>query len=268
MSSPSQKAADKWNRQLRYFRFHFAHGGHANDMDVLSANIRFVPDEDGLLDVFARLSVALQRIPESMPRREVGRSYNSADWRKYADPIPAYPAFACPAFDNIEGMPAYLDVSTDRIRIAISGARGNHWVIDDKDFGNAQKIETLLPERGIQFVHIASRTQIETLFHSLKVNELPDLRTHLTLRAQRLAIGAVSAGAEDPALAGYAELRTRLGTEFANDEIWNDAHDEIFALVQSAWNYEANPQYVAHRCPGFAPEIIDQVCADVRFASR
>ena len=123
MSSPSQKTADQWNRQLRYFRFYFAHGGHANDMDMLSAGIRFAPTETGLLEVFACMGIELQRIPASMPRREVGRTYNSDDRDKYADPIRAYPAFACPAFVSIEGMPAHLDVAADRIRIAILSGR-------------------------------------------------------------------------------------------------------------------------------------------------
>ena len=268
MSSPSQKTADQWNRQLRYFRFYFAHGGHANDMDMLSAGIHFSPTEVGLLDVFARLGIELQRIPACMPRREVGRSYNSADWDKYADPIRAYPAFACPAFVSIEGMSAHLDVSADRIRIAISGARGNHWVIDNKDFRNALALETMLPQRGILFVRIASRPQVEILFHALKTRQLTDLRSHLTVRAELLAKGAVSTGVDDPSLAAYTDLREQLGAEFDDDAVWLDAHDEIHALVQSAWSYDANPHYVAHRCPGIAMDIIERVCADVRFAAR
>ncbi|MBK7003172.1 MAG: hypothetical protein IPH35_25615 [Rhodoferax sp.] len=268
MSSPSQKAADQWNRQLRFFRFYFAHGGHANDMDMLSAGIRFAPTEAGLLDVFARLGIELQRIPASMSRREVGRSYNSDDWDKYADPIRAYPAFACPGFVSIQGMPAQLDVSVDHIRIAISGARGNHWVIDDKDFHNALALETLLPQRGIRYIQIASRKQTETLFHALHAQGLADLRTHMTVRAELMTKGTLSAGAKDPSLAAYVDLRRQLGAGFEADEVWNNAHDEIFSLVQSALHYDANPHYVAHRCPGFAMDIIDRVCADVRFAAR
>jgi hypothetical protein len=268
MSSPSQKSADQWNRQLRYFRFNFAHGGHANDMDMLSADIHFAPSEAGLLDVFARLGIELQRIPASMPRREAGRPYNSDEWDKYADPIRAYPAFARPAFVSIEGMPAHLSVSADRIGIAISGARGDHWVIDGKDFRNALALETLLPQRDIRFVQIASREQTELLFHALQARGLTDLRTHATVRAELLAKGTLSAGARDPSLASYVDLRRQLGAGFEADEVWNNAHDEIFSLVQSALHYDANPHYVAHRCPGFAQEVIDRVCADVRFASR
>ena len=268
MSSPSQKSADQWNCQLRYFRFYFAHGGHANDMDMLGASIRFAPTELGLLEVFSRLGIALQRIPESMPRREVGRSYNSDDWHKYADPIRAYPAFARPAFVSIEGMPAHLDVAADRIRIALSGARGDHWVIDNKDFRNALALETLLPQRDIRFVQMASRKQVESLFHALQARGLTDLRTRSTVRAELLSMGTLSAGGEDPSLAVYADLRRQLGAGFEADEVWNNAHDEIFSLVQSALHYDANPHYVAHRCPGFAADVIDRVCADVRFALR
>ena len=267
-ASPSQKSADEWNRRLVYFRFHFAHGGHANDMDVSSADLHFAPGEAGLQDVFMRLGVELQRIPDNMPRREVGRAYNAAERETLADPIRAYPQFACPGFVSIAQMPAHLSVAADHIQITVSGARGNHWVIDDTDFRNAQTLETLLPQRGIHFVRIASRTQIETLFDALQTQHLADLRTYLTARAEPLSNDAVNAGAEDRSLVAYADLRVRLGPEFDDDEIWNDAHDEIFSLVQSAWNYDANPHYVAHRCPGFGPEIVERVCADVRFASR
>ena len=61
MSSPGQKSTYRWNRQFRYFRFYFAHGGHANDMDTLAAGIRFEPAETGLLDVFVRLGVVGNR---------------------------------------------------------------------------------------------------------------------------------------------------------------------------------------------------------------
>jgi hypothetical protein len=233
-------------------------------MDMLSAGIRFAPTETGLLEVFACMGIELQRIPASMPRREVGRTYNSDDRDKYADPIRAYPAFACPGFVSIEGTPAHLDVSADRIRIAISGARGNHWVIDDKDFCNALALETLLPQRDIRFVEIASRMQIETLFHALQAQGLADLRTHTTVRAERTSKGTLSAGAQDTSLATYADLRRQLDAGFEADAVWNNAHDEIFSLVQSALHCDANPHYVARRCPGFAADVIDLVCADVR----
>ena len=273
MTIPTQTTADRWNRRLRYFRFHFAHGGHANDPDDLSAGIRFARGEAGLQDAFARLGVELARLPADMPRREIGRSYDSADWGKYADPIAAYPDFACPGFARIAGMPVYLAVAADSIRIAVSGAHGDHWVIDEQDFRNALALETLLPQRGLRFIGIASRAQIETLFHALQAQRLPDLRTLMTIREQRKPQATVSSGASDGEPAAYAELRRSLGAEFADDEIWHDAHGEIFVLVQSAMHCAAldgdpNPQHVAHRCPGFAADIIDRVCADVRFSQR
>ena len=273
MTIPTQTSADHWNRRLRYFRFHFAHGGIANDPDDLSAGIRFTRGEAGLLDAFARLGVELARLPADMPRREIGRSYDSADWSKYADPIAAYPDFACPDFVRVEGMPAYLTVAADSISICVSGAHGYPWVIDEQDFRNALELETLLPQRGLSFIGIATRTQIETLFHALQARRLPDLRTLETIREELKSRAAVRSGATDVELAAYAELRQSLGAEFADDEIWHDAHAEIFALVQSALDCaashsDANPQHVAHRCPGFATDIINRVCADVRFSQR
>ena len=268
MPSPTQKTADRWNRRLKYFRFHFAHGGHANDGDDLSANIAFPQGVAGLQDVFARLGVPLERIPAAMPRRELGRAYSAADWPNVADPIAAYSEFSAPGFVRIEDMPVYLAVSTGRIRIMVSGAEGDPWVVGEQDFRHALRLELLLPARGIRFVRIASRKQTEKLFHVLQAHRLPDLQTHIAVRGELVTKGAVSPSAPDTLLATYAELRQQLGAEFDDEEVWQDAHGEIHALVQSALHFQANPHYVAYRCPGFAKDVIDRVCADVHFALR
>ncbi len=268
MSSPSQKNADLWNRQLRYFRFRFAQGGTPNSSDDLFASFRFVPDEKGLLKVFDRIGVELQRIPASMPRREVGRSYDAADRNKFADPISVYPKFASPGFVRIAGMPTHLSVFADRVRIVVSGANGNHRLIDDSDYQNALKLEALLPQRGIQFIRIASRKQIEELIRILRLRNLPALRSVVASRPDLIAKGATSRASTAPVITRYGGIRDQLGAEFADDDIWQDAHEEIHMLVSAAANFHANPHDVAHCCPGFSSAIIECICADAQMESR
>lgn len=152
MSSPTQARADHWNQVLRHFRFQRAHGGHANDMDCIVASISFAPDQAGLLALFQKLGLALERIPPDKPRRELGRSYDSADWHRYADPIAAYPDFECPSFVRLFGMPAHLHVRRGIVDITLTGADGDIWSVTERDFKNALALEGLLGDRGIDFV--------------------------------------------------------------------------------------------------------------------
>ena len=152
MPIPSQAAAERWNKDMRHFRFHFAHGGHANDMDIIAASIRFVRGEAGLLALFGKLELSLARIPPEMPRRESGRSYNSADPTRYADPIRAYPDFESPGFVNLFDTPVNLTVLSDQVVIYVSGADGDVWSVTERNYRNALRLETIFAGRGIEFV--------------------------------------------------------------------------------------------------------------------
>ncbi len=152
MSIPSNDTANRWNHTLKYFRFQFAHGGHANDMDVIVGSVRFVPGEAGLLDLLTKLEVPLERIRPDMPRRVPGRAYNSADLTRYAEPIPAYPAFQAPGLVRLFGKPACLSVFHDWVAIYLAGADGDLWSVTEADFRQALHLETLFAECGIEFV--------------------------------------------------------------------------------------------------------------------
>lgn len=145
MGSPSLTAAARWNRTLRCFRFHFAHGGHANDMDTLSATLCFRRGEAGLRDLFRRLDLGLAA-------HQPGRAG--------AEPIAAYPAYSSPGFVRLFGMPANLAVREEQVEIYLSGAHGDIWTIDEADFRHALALESLLPERGVA---LAERTPLEEL---------------------------------------------------------------------------------------------------------
>lgn len=125
MPIPSRATAERWNRELKHFRFQFAQGGHANDMDLIIGTVLFAPGEDGLLALFLKLDLGLERITPDMPRREPGRAYSSADTTRYADPIAAYPAFQSPGMVSLFGNPATLTVLRDRMVIYLAGASGD-----------------------------------------------------------------------------------------------------------------------------------------------
>jgi len=149
---PSRLTAERWNRELKHFRFAFAHGGHANDMDTLCAAFRFEPGIAGLRTAFEWLGLALEAIPPGAPRVEPGKPYGAEEWRALPKPISDYPGYAQPHFTRIFGAPACVSVYRDRIDVAIAGAHGNHWEVTETDFENARRIEVELERRGAQFL--------------------------------------------------------------------------------------------------------------------
>lgn len=254
MHSPTPSTAAHWNRTLRHFRFRFAHGGHANDTDTLGASLVMAPGASGLLDLFDRIRVSLKRIPDTMPRRVPGVAYNSLDWNKYADPIPAYPAYAAPSFVKLFDAPAHLGVHADRVDILLSGANGDIWCIDDRDFEHALRLEAELPAAGVAFVAEPALEQVERLYGMLARHGLKPAWT-------QDAKPRASTGEGD---ARYRQIRAELGADFGADELWRAAHREVDAILASAaWNQGATSP-VARRFPGIDPGVIDAICADVR----
>ena len=85
-------------------------------------------------------------------RRELGRSYNSADLTRYAYPIPAYPEYESPGFGKLFDMPVNLTVLADQVAIYVSGADGNFWPVTERDYRNALRLKAIFAWRGIEFV--------------------------------------------------------------------------------------------------------------------
>jgi len=151
---PSSKTAERWNRSLRCFRFHFAHGGHANDLDTLSARVRFTSGEAGLRDIFRRLQLSLRAIPPGAPRRETGKTYTTEEWRELPEPMRHYPDFAQPGFTKLFGAPVNISVYADWISIMVTGGttKGFSWEVYEEDFQNALMLEKLLELHGVAFI--------------------------------------------------------------------------------------------------------------------
>lgn len=152
MPSPTRETAERWNRSLRGFRFHFAAGGHANDLDMLYGRAPFRRGEPGLLNLCRRLQLTLQPIPPGAPRMESGRIHNLDESRSLPDPIPDYPAYAKPGFTALFGVPVNLEVQADAIAIMVTGARGFGWDVLEEDFKNAKMLEDILALRGIALI--------------------------------------------------------------------------------------------------------------------
>lgn len=149
---PSRATAERWNRELKHFRFCFAHGGHANDMDTLSARLPYDGSLAGLEALFGRLELPLARIAPGAPRVEPGRSYGVEEWRALPKPMAPFPDFADPLFTSLYAAPAYVSVRAGWVEVMACGACGNAWEVTESDFDNARRIEAELERRGVAVV--------------------------------------------------------------------------------------------------------------------
>jgi len=152
MPSPSKKTVERWNSQLRAFRFFYAHGGHANDMDTLSARFRFTPGVHGLEELFKKLELPLVRIPSGAPRIEGGRMYSADEWKTLPTPIRDYPDYAEVGITKLFSMPVCLTIHAHWASLTVAGARGNFWEVTEDDFRNALRLEAKFAELGIEFI--------------------------------------------------------------------------------------------------------------------
>ena len=137
---------------LRVFRFQFAGGGHASDLDRLRACVPFPRGEAGLLDLCRRQQLTLEAIPPGAPRVEPGRSYTLDESRDLPHPIPAYPGYSQPGFTTLFGVPVSIDIRADSLYVMVTGARGFSWDVLEEDVRNARMLEELFVLHGIALV--------------------------------------------------------------------------------------------------------------------
>lgn len=152
MPTPTQETAERWNRALKGFRFSFAHGGHANDMDSIYGRVRFTPGEEGLLACFKKLELPLRRIQPGEHCLEDGRTYSAEAYRTLPRRIREYPDYAEPGVTRIFAVPVVLGVYYDWLSIHVAGTEGSIWEVGETDFENALNLERIFAERGLVFI--------------------------------------------------------------------------------------------------------------------
>lgn len=130
---------------LRWFAFHRAVGGHANDGDTLVASIRYAGEEE-LLAIFERLGRPLEQVPKGAPVVEVGRAYTSEEYAALRHPIPAHPRWEEPRMTTLCGVRACVSVERERIEVAIATRT---WSLASEDLDDAEALEAALARAGI-----------------------------------------------------------------------------------------------------------------------
>ncbi len=139
-----------WARALRHIRFCRAFGGHNNDGDSFRCSLPF-HDENGLLSIAERMSLAFAPLLLDTPRPVPGKSYSWGEYQQFRHPIDAFPHYEQPGLTKIFGIPAFVWVGRDSMDIQLSGADGDSYTVTDSDFQNAKCLEVELARLGLEF---------------------------------------------------------------------------------------------------------------------
>ena len=130
----SKQTIREWLRQLRYFYFKRAWGGHAGDGDEFQVAFSFTDRQD-LINKVAQLGLTLNTIPDDFPRPVKGQSYPADEYNKFKNEIRQFTDLEQPGHTIIFGHKVFIWVHDNSIQINISGTRDdNCYEVTEDDF--------------------------------------------------------------------------------------------------------------------------------------
>ena len=110
----------EWTSRMRFFRFHRAIGGHANDGDTLRCALR-VESEADLAELTGKLGIALQELPSNEPQPVLGQRYSASEMRKFRYRMEPFPRFQQLGWITLASVECWAHVSGSRLELELSG---------------------------------------------------------------------------------------------------------------------------------------------------
>jgi len=146
----SKQTISEWLRQLRYFYFKRAWGGHANDGDEFQVAFIF-SDRDDLVYKMQLLGITLNIIPDDFPKPIIGKSYTMAEFEKFKSEIERFPNLEQPGHSTIFGRKVFIRIFENSIKISIAGTKDNNrYEVTNEDFLVCLELETQFDNLGWQ----------------------------------------------------------------------------------------------------------------------
>ena len=144
----SKEELKKWVKQLRYFYFLRAWGGHNMDNDRFVASFHYNSKED-LFDKLHSLNVVVNVLPPDTPRPIVGVSYPAEDFWKFKISVRRFPDLEQPGSTTVNSFPCHIYIDDDSFQISISGTKdGNIYEVTAEDFEVCKHLESLFDILG------------------------------------------------------------------------------------------------------------------------
>ncbi|WP_345953961.1 hypothetical protein [Mucilaginibacter sp. PAMB04168] len=142
----SKETVAGWARQLQYFYFVRARGGHANDDDSFQASI-FYTDRVNLEDKLLKLGIVPGVIGPDDPQPVPGQAYTGTEFAKFKIPVYPFPDMEQPGFVNVAGQKVYLTINSTALNFSVSGtADNNFYEVSEADFEACLKIEEIFEQ--------------------------------------------------------------------------------------------------------------------------
>lgn len=137
----SKQTIREWLRQLRYFYFKRAWGGHANDGDEFQVAFSVVDRQD-LIDKIGQLGLTLNTISDDFPKPVIGQSYPASEFEKFKSEIKLHPDLEQPRYSTVFGHKTYIWVYDNSFQLTISGTKDdNRYEVSNDDFKFCLELE-------------------------------------------------------------------------------------------------------------------------------
>ena len=146
----SKDELKEWVKQLRYFYFVRAWGGHNDDNDRFVASFRYNSKEN-LLDKLQRLGIKANILPPDTPRPVVGVSYPADEFWKFKITVRRFADLEQPGKTTINSLPCHIYIDDGSIQISVSGTKnGNVYEVTNEDLEICKQLESFFDKLDLQ----------------------------------------------------------------------------------------------------------------------
>lgn len=161
-----------WARQLHYFYFIRAWGGHANEDDTFQAGICFKDKADVLVKLTG-LGITPGVIGPYDPQPLPGQSYRGDVLAKFKRAVKKYPDMEQPGLVVIAGQKVFVTVGSTAINFSISGtADDNIYEVSEADFAACLELEKVFDQLNWQYFKDSSFEQMGSCVSPITYPEL------------------------------------------------------------------------------------------------
>lgn len=137
----SKEEIVRWSKDLHYFHYLRARGGHNCEGDSFCAYFKY----DGLTDLKAKLAaigVELNRVEEEGVAFDPFKSYSLDDLDNLKITISEFPAYEQPQHVEIFGSKIHLWIFPGRFEISVSGSKGGQiYKVSEEDYQVCRQLE-------------------------------------------------------------------------------------------------------------------------------
>ena len=153
----SVKTVEGWAKRLRYFRFSYGFGGHANDGESLESAFAYETIAQ-LKETFRILGIQFREFSSEPLTRKIGQIYSSEESAKIPSIIPGTKWIQQPSWTTVAGQKVFVSCGESQINIDV----GETYEITEEDVVSAEIVEKMFdllplhkidpPSQGKRFV--------------------------------------------------------------------------------------------------------------------